>query len=183
MIGATKIIFIKLDDKIGKENDRNKKVEDILSEHKYQKSEGGKSNKSRPYTIPTWTTRGINNKNEDAASVKSYASSRMYRSTYIEKFKVSERPSTGTPLAEEKDTDLLSVNSKTKSAMSNLNEVDGWQANQKHQHHTLLRRKKQTTLREKEKKRFIKEKLNKQVKEKNKRKQREHQEDKEYENL
>ena len=64
------------------------------------------------------------------------------------KSKVSERPATGAPLAADKDADLLSVNSKTKSAMSNLNEEDEWQAIQNFNVMLHYEEQKQTALRE-----------------------------------
>jgi hypothetical protein len=176
--------LVKLDDKIGKVNNKNQKADDILSEHKYQKSDAGKSNKSRPHTTAAGAARAADRKNDDAASVKSYASSRMSGATNLsKKSKVSERPATGAPLAADRDADLLSVHSKTKSAMSNLNEEDEWQAIQNFNIMLHYEEQKQTALREQERKRLIKEELDRQVREKNKRKQREHLEDKEYENL
>lgn len=176
--------LVKLDDKIGKANDKTNKAEDILSEHKYQKSDAGKSNKSRPHTTGVGAARGADRKNDDAASVKSYASSRMSGATNLsKKSKGSERPATGAPLAAARDADLLSVHSKTKSAASNLNEEDEWQAIQNFNIMLHYEEQKQTALREQERKRLIKEELDRQVREKNKRKQREHLEDKEYENL
>lgn len=174
--------LVKLDDKIGKANDKNQKADDILSEHKYQKSDAAKSNKSRPHT--TGAARGPDRRNDDAASVKSYASSRMSGATNLsKKSKGSERPATGAHLAAARDADLLSVHSKTKSAVSNMNEEDEWQAIQNFNIMLHYEEQKQTALREQERKRLIKEELDRQVREKNKRKQREHLEDKEYENL
>mmetsp|Transcript_14711 Transcript_14711/g.17023 ORF Transcript_14711/g.17023 Transcript_14711/m.17023 type:complete len:214 (+) Transcript_14711:44-685(+) len=149
--------LVKLDDKIGRANERNVRADDILSEHKSQRSA-----KSRPHTTAAGHVKA-GGKQDDAMSVKSYASSRMSGATNLsKKSKASERPATGAPIA----ADLMSVQSRTKSALSNMNEEDEWQAIQNFNVMLHYEEQKQAALREQERKRLIKEELDRQVREK-----------------
>lgn len=177
--------LVKLDEKIGRANDKNQKADDILSDHKSQKSGAGsrRSNASRPHTTASGVGRRVQDrKNDDAMSVKSYASSRMSGATNLSK--KSKAGEGNVPPAPPLDNaELLSVQSRTKSSYSNLNEDDEWEAIQNFNIMLHYEEQKQTALREQERKRLIKEELDRQVREKNKRKKREVLEDKEYENV
>ena len=180
--------LVKLDEKIGKANDKNQKADDILSDHKSQKSGGGsrKSNASRPHTVQSGVPRRTHDKkNDDGMSVKSYASSRMSGATDLSK--KSKQPADGAGLGVNghgmDNAELMSVQSRTKSSYSNLNEDDEWEAIQNFNIMLHYEEQKQTMLREQERKRLIKEELDRQVREKNKRKKREVLEDQEYEEV
>jgi hypothetical protein len=181
--------LVKLDEKIGKANDKSHKADDILSEHRSQKSAGGsrKSNASRPHTTASGAPRRPQGKQDhnfdDAMSVKSYASSRMSGATNL-----SKKSKHGDDVAQAEAHDghmdeLMSVQSRTKSSYSKLNEEDEWQAIQNFNIMLHHEEQKQTALREQERKRLIKEELDRQVREKNKRKNREQLEEKEYEQV
>ena len=177
--------LVKLDDKIGKANEKNARADDILSDHKSQKSGVGsrKSHASRPHTVASGQQARVrqDRKNDDAMSVKSYASSRMSGATNLSK-KSGAAPVETAP-AQAIPDDLKSHQSRTKSSISGLNEEDEWEAIQNFNVMLHYEEQKQTTLREQERKRLIKEELDRQVKEKNKRKKRELVVDKEYEEL
>jgi len=182
--------LVKLDEKIGRANEKNQRADDILSEHRSLKSATGSrkskasriSNASRPHTVASGQSRkGKANQNDDAMSVRSYASSRMSGATNLSK--KSDKPGVGAPPEAPVAEDLLSVQSRTKSSYSNLNEEDEWQAIQNFNITLHYEEQKQAALREQERKRLIREELDRQVKEKNKRKKKEQLEDKEYEQL
>ena len=179
--------LMKLDERIGKQNEKNQRADDILSDHRSQKSAGSKrshvskaSNASRPHTVASGASRRSQAKNDDAMSVRSYASSRMSGATNLSK-KSGQVAAPAQPAGI--PDDLASVQSKTKSSMSGLNEEDEWQAIQNFNIMLHYEEQKQAQLREQERKCLIKEELDRQVKEKNKRKKREVAEDKEYEEL
>lgn len=177
--------LVMLDEKIGKAAEKTLKAEDILSDHKSQKSNASakKSQASRPHTVASGQgiRKGKTGQNDDAMSVKSYASSRMSGATNLSKKSKVE----GKPVAAEapKPDDLMSAQSHTKSSLSNLNEEDEWQAIQNFNIMLHYEEQKQSQLREQERKRLIKDELDRQVREKNKRKKREADEDVEYEKL
>ncbi len=184
--------LVKLDEKIGRANEKNQRADDILSDHRSQKSACGSrkskasriSNASRPHTVASGQSRKSQvGENDDALSVRSYASSRMSGATNLSK--KSKRSAVGGAKAPEAPIadDLLSVQSRTKSSYSNLNEEDEWQAIQNFNITLHYEEQKQASLREQERKRLIREELDRQIKEKNKRKKREQLEDKEYEVL
>jgi len=181
--------LVKLDDKIGKAHEKNQKADDILSDHRSQKSGTGsrRSQQSRPHTVASGQVRRTQNKkDDDAMSVRSYASSRMSGATNLSKKSNAGLQAVGNaaPIHHgHMDDDLMSVKSKTKSEMTNLNEDDEWQAIQNFNIMLHYEEQKQATLREQERKRLIKDELDRQVREKNKRKKREQLEDKEYEHL
>ena len=184
----TEANLVKLDSKIGKANEKNARADDILSEHRSQKSNKSKrSQLSRPHTIASGAGSRKSNAGRkhtpaddiaDAMSVKSYASSRMSGATNLSKKSEAGEPSPADP-----HDDLMSVQSRTKSSLSNVNEEDEWQAIQNFNIMLHHEEQKQAVMREQERKRLIKEELDRQIKEKNKRKKREQLEDKEYETL
>jgi hypothetical protein len=175
--------LVKLDTKIGKANEKNDRASDILSDHKSGKSnpKSKRSQMSRPHTVASGQSkRGL--KNDDAMSMKSYASSRMSGATNLsKKSQAAARPAEAP--APRLEDDLMSVQSRTKSTLSNLNEEDEWQAIQNFNIMLHYEEQKQAVLREQERKRLIKAELDRQIKEKDKMKQREVAEGKEYEEL
>jgi hypothetical protein len=187
----TEANLVKLDSKIGKANDKTHKADDILSDHLSQKSGKSKrSQMSRPHTVasgagsrkskPARHTAAGGDDIADAMSVRSYASSRMSGATNLSK---KSNADAGQAADNQIPDDLMSVQSHTKSSLSNVNEDDEWQAIQNFNIMLHYEEQKQSTLREQERKRLIKEELDRQVREKNKRKKRENEEDKEYEHV
>lgn len=173
--------LVKLDEKIGKANEKNHRADDILSDHKSGASK--KSNASRPHTTASGVPRRTGDKkNDDAMSVKSYASSRMSGATDLSK-KSKGQAEGGFGAADIDNAELLSMQSRTKSSYSNLNEDDEWEAIQNFNIMLHYEEQKQTMLREQERKRLIKEELDRQVREKNKRKKHEALEEQEYEEV
>jgi hypothetical protein len=187
--------LVKLDEKIGKANQKNHKADDILSEHRSQKSDAGMrkskasrmSNASRPHTVASGAPRRSNAKQngdlEDAMSVKSYASSRMSGATNLSKKSKQDVGGAHDEAHDGNMDELMSVQSRTKSSYSKLNEEDEWQAIQNFNIMLHYEEQKQTALREQERKRLIKEELDRQCREKNKKKKREQLEEKEYEQV
>jgi hypothetical protein len=185
----TEANLVNLDSKIGKANDKSHKADDILSEHLQSRKSSKRSQLSRPHTVASG--QGSRKSKQglgagpgpdlgDVMSVKSYASSRMSGATNLSK---KSKAGPAVHAQEPIPDDLMSVQSRTKSSYSNLNEDDEWQAIQNFNIMLHHEEQKQTTLREQERKRLIKEELDRQVREKNKRKKREQQEDQEYEQV
>lgn len=185
----TETNLVKLDEKIGKNNEKSDRAQDILSDHLSQKS--NKSNKSkrsqlsRPHTVASGQSRRSKRKDDDAMSMKSYASSRMSGATNLSKKSNASAKGAAVPdnAPAKVEDDLMSVQSRTKSSYTNLNEEDEWQAIQNFNIMLHYEEQKQAVLREQERKRLIKEELDRQIKEKNSLKKREVEENREYEHL
>jgi len=168
----TETNLVKLDEKIGRANEKSQRADDILSEHRSQKSATGSrkskasriSHGSRPHTVASGQSKRSHLKgNDDMLSVKSYASSRMSGATNL-----SKKSNQVAPPAAPVEEDLLSVQSRTKSSYSNMNEEDEWQAIQNFNVMLHYEEQKQAMLREQERKRLIREELDRQIKDKNK---------------
>lgn len=172
----------RLDDKIGRQIELKHHKDDVLSEHRSVKS--GRS-RSRPRTRSSVgrskRSEAPSVHNDDAISVKSYASSRMSGATNLSKHSKAQQQVETRSNAD--DLDLLSQTSKAPSHLSNLNEEDEWTAIQNF--NTLLHyeEQKQSAMREQERKRLIKQQLDKQVKEKGHRKRRVQEENAMYDDL
>lgn len=176
----------KLDEKIGREHDRKQHQEDVLSEHRSQKSGASKRSKTgRPVTSQHHhrpASRGNVNM-DDAISVKSYASSRMSGASNLSKKSGLPRPELA-PETRSLHSDLdTESRAETVDNLSNLNEEDEWCAIQNFNTILHYEEQKQMMMREKERKRLIKDELDRQVREKNLRKRKEKHEDQLYDEL